>query len=165
MTERFRRHSEDSSLLEWPDSPVEDWRGLLFEICPTLRLMREDLCMYGGFYKEHAPASIYDAFQTFKSNRDPFMFPLVYLVFCPLISLNYSAFFKGNLNGPTCPKWVDAKHYEQGGHQGLLFELTVSDTYRLQLSCGGNTREEAERLWKSIKKYFRNIPPNQTGSL
>ena len=158
MTERFRRRSEDSSLLEWPDCPVEGWRGFLFEICPTLRLLREDLCMYTGFYKENAPTSIHHAFQTFKSNKDAFMFPLIYLVFCPLISLSFSVYLKGNLKGPASPKWIDAKHYQDSGHQGLLFELIVSDSYKLQLSCGGNTREEAEFLWKVIKQYFRDIP-------
>jgi len=114
--------------------------------------------MYAGFYKENAPTSIHHAFQTFKSNRDPFMFPLVYLVFCPLISLNFSVYLKGNLNGPVSPKWIEAKHYEQANHQGLLFELIVSDSYKLQLSCGGNTREETGVLWKVMKQYFRNIP-------
>jgi hypothetical protein len=41
MTARFRRRSEESSLLEWPDCPIEKWKGMVFEVCPILTLAWE----------------------------------------------------------------------------------------------------------------------------
>ena len=155
--DRFRRFSQDSSLLEWPDCPIESWSGMVFEVCPTLTLAWEGPCVTASFYQDNAPSSLYGAFQRFKRNDDPSLFPLGYLVWSPLISLNFATYATNNLGRIFRPKFSQPKK-EFEDDPGLLFSIRISDQKKKELICGGNTSEEAANLWKVLKKYYDEIP-------
>ena len=158
MADRFRRYSQDSSLLEWPDCPIKSWSGMVFEVCPTLTLAWEGPAVNATFFKDYAPSSLYEAFQRFKHNKeDLFWFPLGYMVWSPLISLNFTAYAKNNLSRIFSPKWSKPKKAFEGD-PGLLFSIRISDQKKKELICGGHSPEEAAKLWRVLKKYYDEIP-------
>jgi len=158
MSDRFRRVRNDSSLLEWPDCPVDSWRGMVFEVSPTLTMAWEGPSVSAEFFKDNAPTSIYEAFQKFKFNNEDLRFwPLGYLVWSPLISLNFTTYVTNNLSRIFKPVWSrPKKDYE--GDPGQLFSICISESKKKELTCGGNTQEEASVNWKLLKKYYDEIP-------
>jgi len=158
MSERFRRYREDSSLLEWPDCPIESWKGMVFEVSPTLTLAWEGPSVSASFFKENAPSSLYEAFQKFKYNEEDLRFwPLGYLVWSPLISLNFRAYATNNLSRIYKPVW-SAPTKESEDDPGKLFSIRISETKKKELSCGGHTQEEATANWRLLKQYYDEIP-------
>lgn len=158
MTDRFRRRSESSSLLEWPDCPIEEWKGLVFEISPTLTLAWQGPCVTDDFFKKYAPTSIYEAFQKFKYNDEDLRdFPLGYLISMPLISLKYSTYISNNLSRIFKPE-ASKPRFDFQGDPGILFAIKVSSKRRKELYCGGHTIDEAINTWKALKQYYDEIP-------
>lgn len=158
MTERFRRRSEDSSLLEWPDCPVEKWKDMVFEASPTLTLAWEGPCVTSSFFKEFAPTSLFEAFQKFKYNEDDIrFFPLGYLISSPLISLSFTNYITNNCTRVFKPRWSKPE-FDYVGDPGLLFSIRISSEKRKVLYCGGNNQDEATNTWRTLKKYYDEIP-------
>ena len=158
MTERFRRRSEDSSLLEWPDCPIEKWKGMVFEVCPTLTLTWEGPCVTSTFFKEYSPTSIYEAFEKFKYNKEDLrFFPLGYLISCPLISISFTQYLTNNCTRIFRPKWSKPQ-FDYVGDPGLLFSIRISSDKKKVLYCGGNNQDEAVCALRTLKKYYDEIP-------
>ena len=158
MSDRFRRRSNDSTLLEWPDCPIEEWKSLVFEVSPTLTLAWEGPCVTSTFFKEHAPTSLYEAFQKFKYNQEDLRdFPLGFLVSMPLISLKYTIYISNNLSRIFRPE-TSKPEFEFDGDPGILFAIKVSSRKKKELYCGGHTVDEAINTWKLLKQYYDEIP-------
>jgi len=155
--DRFRRRREDSGLLEWPDCPIEKWRDLPFEVSATLTLAWEGPSVSASFYKDNAPTSFYEAFQKFKYNDDILLFPLGFLIWSPLIALNFSSYVTNKLSGAFKPVFSSTGSLNKDD-AGLLFSLLISESEAKELSCGGNTPDEAQETWKALKKYYDEIP-------
>ncbi|HAL95751.1 MAG TPA: hypothetical protein DCP55_07480 [Chitinophagaceae bacterium] len=158
MADRFRkRRREDSGLLEWPDCPIDKWKDLPFEVSATLTLAWEGPSVSATFFKDNAPTSFYEAFQRFKYNNDILLFPLGFLIWSPLISLNFSSYITSSVEGKFKPTYSQAESV-QNDDTGLLFSLLISESEAKELSCGGNTSDEAQETWKALKKYYDEIP-------